>query len=291
MPTLTAAHRAVFKGVKEAPALILFLIFVSEIGLNWLYVHFLFPAFSVPASLTYNLMQPLFVLSLLKVAFIILGVVFWIGKFTPHHIGATLSDFSAGMISAFFLWAVLQLGMVLISSLSPEGLTFLTGQSGVNPLFLLGTFVLFALSKALYDEIIYRALVLPQFLIKARRFINLPPAATLTIAVLGSQIIYLIIQLPLISMVHNDGSSLTLTLLSFFLLSVLNAVVFLRTHNIFIAVGIHALWFYPLFVVNTSIPQEYLLVAIGLGLIALWPMLPKEPQANRKRAIQNQRFR
>ena len=289
MSTLTAAQRAVLKRAKEAPAIVIFLIFVSEIGLNWLFVNFLYGAFSVPSTLTDGLIQPLFVLSLLKVAFIILGVVVWIGKFRSFQLGATLTDFKIGLISTFFFWSLLQLIFIAIGSISPGGITFLTGQTGTNPLLVLGTFVLFAFSKALYDEVIYRSLVLPQFLIKVRRFIDLPPAATLTITIVLSQVIYLIIQMPLVSLVNTE-TNLSLSFLSLFLLSLLNAVVYFRTRNIFICVGIHTLWFYPLFVVNTSIPQEYMLVAIGLGLIALWPLLPKEARVHQKRPAPSQRL-
>ena len=291
MSTVTAAQRQVLKGVKEAPALVIFLIFVSEIGLNWLYVNFLYEPFSVPASLTDGLVQPIFVLSFLKAAFIILGVVFWIGKFNNHDLGATFVKFRTGIITAFFLWALLQLVMIGVGALSSTSGALFTGLTEKNPLYYLGTFILFAFSKALYDEVIYRGLVLPQFHLKARRFINLPSHYTLTIAIVLSQIIYLIIQMPLISTAHDGESSLGLTFLSLFLLSLLNAVIYIRTHNIFVSVGIHALWFYPLFIVNSSIQQEYLIAAAGLGLLALWPMLPKQDKHRRAWPRQEQRIR
>ena len=290
MSTLTAAQRKKNKAAKEAPAIVIFLIFVSEIGFNWLYVHFLEAAFLIPSTLTNGLIHPIFVLSLLKIGFIILGVTFWIGKFTKHHMGLTAMRFRMGVISTFFFWSFMQLIMVFIGSFSAEGVTLLAGESDHTPLHLVGVFLLFAFSKAFYDETVYRAFVLPQFHLKVKRFIDLPPMHTLLIAVVASQLVYVIIQMPLISTIIDEGTSLTLTFISLFLLSILNAVVYLRTHNVFICIGLHALWYYPLFVVRAPIEQQYLLVAIALGLVLIWPMLPKNAHMRKSWPTQKQRF-
>ena len=149
MSISTVDRPQVFKNVKEAPSIVLFLIFVSEIGLNWLYVNFFYDAFSVPASHTDGLIQPLFVLSFLKCAFIILGVAFWIGKFGAKHLCMTGEKLKIGLISTFFFWSVLQIILILVSSVTERGIVFHSISSGPQPLFIVGTFLIFCLFKSL----------------------------------------------------------------------------------------------------------------------------------------------
>ena len=289
--SVTAVDQAkAHKSVKEAPSIVLFLIFVSEIGFNWLYVNFLYDAFSVPASHTSGFFQPLFVLSFLKSAFIILGIVFWIGKFGAKHLGITPGKFKFGLLSTLFFWSLIQLCFILLGSMTEQGVVFLSSISDVQPLFAVGTFMLFAFSKALYDEVIYRGLVLPQFLLKIRRFVKLPRWATLTIGIAVSQLLYLIIQLPLLSIVEDTGLSLTTKFFSLLLLSVINSLVFLQTKNTYIAVGLHALWFYPLIVVEASISHVFIITVLAIGLIFIWPMLPTKSRQRNPWRSQTQRM-
>ena len=280
-----------FKNVKEAPSVVLFLIFVSEIGLNWLYVNFLYDAFAVPASHTDGLVQPLFVLSFLKCAFIILGIAFWIGKFNVKHLGITGTHLKIGLLSTFFFWSLIQISLIILSSMSDQGIVFLSDFFESQPLYIVGTFLLFATSKALYDEIIYRGLILPQFHLKIKRFVQLDRRLTLLLAVITSQLLYLIIQLPLLSIVENNENGLTIKFFSLLLLSILNALVFLRTKNAYIGVGLHALWFYPLFVVETSISHILIITILILGLLYIWPMLPTSPSKEKAWPTQDLRFR
>ena len=291
MSISTVDRPQVFKNVKEAPSIVLFLIFVSEIGLNWLYVNFLYDAFSVPATHTDGLVQPLFVLSFLKCAFIILGVAFWIGKFGTRHLGLTADKFKIGLISTFFFWSLLQIILILLSSVSQQGVVFQTISPGSQPLYIVGAFLLFTFSKALYDEVIYRSLVLPQFLIKIRRFVKLPRRVTLAIGIAVSQLLYLIIQLPLLSIVEENEQSLTVKFFLLLLLSILNSLVYLQTKNTFIAVGLHALWYYPLLVADSSIPHILIISVLTIGFIYIWPMLQLSPEGKKSWPTQDQRLR
>ena len=274
MPTLTLARPKVFKDVKEAPALVLIFILASEIGLNWLYVNLLYGAFSIPATLTEGVVSPLIVLSMVKLFFIVFGVVFWIGQFNKWHLGLNITNFKTSILSTFFLWVFLQAALMLFSVFSNQENLFLSSQNIERFLLLLGSFFVFAITKALYDEIVYRSLILPQFHLKIQRFVNVSPKVALVIAILISQIIYLIIQTPLISIGDISTFNMAFTFGALFVLGILNSLVYLRTKNIYVAVGIHTLWFYPMFIVEASLPHMLILAGLVSAFIIVWPMLP-----------------
>ena len=277
MPILAEDQPKVFRNVKEAPAIILILILTSEIGLNWLYVHFLYDAFKVPALHTSSLITPLVVLSFLKLMFIVLGVIFWIGNFKPDHLGASSKNMKVGILSTVFTWSLMQLAFISYSFIAKESITFFPVIDQHSILFHIGSFFLFAMTKALYDEAVYRGLFLPQLHLKIRRYINLSDRITLALAIVVSQTIYLIIQIPLIDLAQGSEFNLALALLSLFFLSILNALVYLRTKNLFIGVGIHALWFFPILVVEASFPPLVILTILAIGFMLLWPHLPNVP--------------
>ncbi len=269
--------KKVFRGIKEAPLLLLLLVLFSDITFNWLYVNFLKEAFSIPGIYTSGVVDSLAILSLMKLAFVGLGVIFWIGRFRPWHLGMGWKDFKTGLLATFFLWSMLQLVQVSYGMLSSTNLGYLNHWQNLGGIQMLSSFVFYAIGKAFFDELVYRGLLLPQLHLKCKRYINLDDRITLSLAVILSQSIYLIIQLPLVSMFLSNSLSSAFTLTSLFFLSILNSLIYLRTRNLYIAIGLHALWYHPVFVAAPSIPHTFILVLLAIGFILIWPMLPNSP--------------
>lgn len=277
MSLLELERPKVFKNVKEAPMLLLLLTLLADISFNWLYIHFFREAFAVPGVYTNELIQPLFVLSALKLAFIVVGIVFWIGRFKPFHLGISWKNLKFGLLTTFFMWAILQIAQIADSLLTQGQIDYFNTINSVSAALFLGNFLLFAAGKAFFDEVIYRGLLLPQFHLKLQRYVNLPTRVILAIALVASQLIYFIIQLPLISLVHVNEFSSAITITSLLFLSLLNALVYLRTKNLYVTIGIHALWYAPLFVISPTIPHTLILSLVIILFIVIWPMLPNSP--------------
>ena len=277
MSILQLERPKVFRDVKEAPILLLFLILFSDIAFNWLYVNVLKQAFSIPSIYTNGLISPLHVLSMLKIAFIVGGIIFWIARFRLYHLGMAWKNIKMGILTTFFLWSMLQITQIIYNYLTQGRIGFLNDSNQEHLLLVLGTFAIYIISKALFDEITYRGLLLPQFHLKLQRYLNLPDHVTLALALFVSQAFYIIIQLPILTSGDTTEISSALTFTSVFFLSILTALIYLRTKNLYIAIGLHTLWFNPAFLVTPSVPHTFVLVIFAIGFILLWPLLPNSP--------------
>ncbi|MEM8486965.1 MAG: CPBP family glutamic-type intramembrane protease [Bacteroidota bacterium] len=274
MPLLTLEKPKVFRDVKEAPMLLLLLVLLSDITFNWLYINFFRDAFAIPEVYTSGVVDSLFVLSIIKIAFVVLGVVFWIGRFRGRHLGLGWSKLKEGLIATFFIWAILQAVQVAYGMVVSTEVGYHIDWQQEGALKIIGAFILYAIGKAFFDELTYRGLLLPQLHLKCQRYLNLDARIILGLAVVISQTIYLIIQLPLISLFISTGFSSVMTLTSLFFLSILNALIYLRTKNLYITIGMHAIWFQPIFVASPAVPHTFILVLLAIGFILVWPMLP-----------------
>lgn len=274
MSLLTLESPRVYTRIKEASFLLLLLVLFSDVTFNWLYVNFLKDAFSVPALYTEGILDSTFILNLVKTAFIVTGVIFWIGTFRMRHLGLKSNNFKAGLLSLFFLWALLQIVQVTYGLLTSSNVGTVTEWDQAGPIPIISGFLLFAIGKAFFDETVYRGFLMPQMHLKCQKYLKLDSRITLGIAIIASQSIYLIIQVPLISEYLTTGINTTLILSSLFVLSIVNSLVYLRTKNLFIAIGIHVLWFHPVFIATATLPHVFILLLLSAGFIYLWPMLP-----------------
>ncbi len=254
--------------------LLLLIVLLADLLFNRLYLSFFHYPLDALGAYTNGRLEPLASLSILKLMFITVGIVVWIGRFRTRDLGLWVKNIPSGILAAVFLWAFLQLAMLIAGLLSTGFIRFADGWEGMTPLYTTAGIVVFALTKALFDEITYRGLLLPQLHTKLQRFVPFSSGVNLILAVLISQLIYVIIQVPLIDFGEGNGFHLASGVFSVFALSILNALVFLRTRNLYIGAAIHALWYRTVLFADTDFPP---LIALGLlvvALIAIWPLLP-----------------
>jgi len=166
MPVLQLDKPKVFKGIKEAPILLLLLVLFSAIALNWIYINFFIGAFSIPGNNTSGVVDSLTILSLLKLAFIGLGIIFWIGRFRPWHLGMGWKNFKTGVLATFFLWAMLQLAQVAYGMLTSSDLAYMNHWQNFRGIQMIAAFAFYAIGKAIFDELTYRGLLLPELHLK-----------------------------------------------------------------------------------------------------------------------------
>lgn len=125
--------------------------------------------------------------------------------------------------------------------------------------------------SALEEEVFYRGLLLSQVYLVARRHLTGERRA-LAVAVVSTQAWFALAHVPA-RLVQGAPLPLPLDLAGLFLLGVVFALVYLRTGNLFLAVGVHALSNdpAPLFLD----PPAARAVVLGLTLLALvaWPWI------------------
>ncbi len=274
MAAAPAFRTRLFRDVREAPMLLLLIVLLVDLLLNRLYLSVLHYPLDTLQDISGGLIGPLISLSFVKIAFIAVGLILWIGHFKPRELGLWTRNIPAGLLATVFLWAFLQMAMMIAGFLSEGFVRFSGAMDGLEPLRGAGLLALFAVTKALFDETVYRGLLIPQLHTKLQRFIPFDAGVNLVLAVVISQLIYIIIQVPLIDFGEGNEYHLTSAILSVVALSILNSLIFLRTKNLYIAVGVHALWYKVALFTETDFPPTIALAALVILFIAIYPMLP-----------------
>ena len=267
---------------RSAKALILLLVLLSDIAFNWLYVQVLQQPFEALYANSQYALPPLAVLSLLKFGFVIMGVMFWIGRVSPKAVGLSFEHLKNGLTAVCLIWGLIHVVQVIayLTSESPLFSSLLITKQ--NPLLGFGAFAAFMLTKGLVDEIIYRSLLIPNLLHRIQRWFAAPYAVLLGTAIFTSQALYVLIQTALFP-IHGEDGFLT-SLFWMAIVSLLSTFIYIRTGNIFIAAGIHTLWFFPVLLMPPMIPFRPLLTTCAILVAAFWPMLaPAKPTKTRRR--------
>jgi membrane protease YdiL (CAAX protease family) len=89
-----------------------------------------------------------------------------------------------------------------------------------------------------------------------------------------SQGIFALFHIP--NQIYKGASSadMIFTLSKIFLLGIIISLIYLRTKNLFIAMGIHALWNLPNLFVSDNI-GGYIAFILALVLLVVWPLSSK----------------
>jgi hypothetical protein len=226
--------------------------------------------------LTNGLIQVTFIFSALRFALVALGVTMLIGGLRAWDIGLAWEKLTAGALVVFGLWIVMQLigilfglvvsGQVALSPIwAPDKLTLIAGE-------LIAQF----LGNAFAEEVIFRGFLVTQVYLMLKGNIS-GRGWRVTAAVLISQLIFSLSHIPQRLTGSYTPLSLLLNLLLVWGYGILFAVLYLRTENIFIAVGVHALANAPVTIV--ALPSQsvggLLALALGLVLIAAWGPLTR----------------
>jgi membrane protease YdiL (CAAX protease family) len=205
------------------------------------------------------------------------GLLFGVAKLKPGDVGLRLPDVLPGIAVTACGWIMIQLvalvlnlaafGHVTIDRvwLLPEGPTSMLGAILFGQL----------LGNALFEEMTWRGFLLPQCYFKLTR-LQKRARTRIAIALLISQLLFALYHIPVELSNGVSPFQLPLALLPIFLIGLLLAVVYLRTANLFIVIGLHALndnptvLFSPTFLSNDLLGL-ILVCVFALLLILFWP--------------------
>ena len=209
------------------------------------------------------------------------GLLFSVAKLKPREVGLRLPDLPLGIVVTALAWITIQL-VALLLNLAAFGRVMID-RSWLVPLgttSMLGA-ILFGqlLGNALFEEVTFRGFLLPQCYFQLRG-LKQHPRTRVLVALLVSQLLFALYHIPV--MLSNGVSpiQLPLALLPILFIGLLLAVVYLRTGNLFLAVGLHALndaptvLFSPTFLSNDLLGLITFLVFAAL-LLLFWPLFTR----------------
>lgn len=225
------------------------------------------PALKSLQSATGDLIHPTLVYNLLAILILAGVVMLWLGRLRPADIGLVKSQLpvAIGLTGAF--WLAVQAGMLLSANVfdRPLQLQPTAPEFGIG--YLIGGFFAQLLGNALYEEIAFRGFLLPQIFIKLRQRSTLSPPRILALAVILSQLCFALIHLP---MLLNKDEALLLPLVWIFLGGIFLALLYLRTGNLWLVVGLHTLVNTPTPFQHTGFPPQAMVVALILLTLYFW---------------------
>ncbi len=212
------------------------------------------------------------------------GLLFGIAKLKPGDMGLRMSDLLPGIVFTALVWIMIQLvalvlnlvafGRVTVDHiwLEPRGFTSMLGALFFGQL----------LGNALFEEMTWRGFLLPQCYFKLTRLDN-HVRTRIGIALLISQLLFALYHIPIQLSSGVNPLQLPLALLPILFIGLLLAVVYLRTGNLFLVVGLHALndyltiLFSPTFLSNDLLGGIIVFVFVLLLLI-FWPLFRRRLQ-------------
>lgn len=220
---------------------------------------------------TAGLVQLTLLLNVFLLLVVVVGLVGWLGGLRPADLGLDRADLRTGVVVTLASWLVLQ--AVGVASLVAQGQPVAVNSywTAGSALAVIGIFVAQLFGNALYEEVVYRAFLVNQFRHKlARALPTATPRRVLLVAILVSQLVFALIHVPA-RLVTYQTATIPGSLLTVFVLGVLLAVLYYRTGNLFVAVGLHAFLNAPTMVFGS--PEVGMLAALVLVVLlaVAWP--------------------
>lgn len=271
----------IIDNVRETRWNIILIVMIIQIILPHLSFNVLFNVelFHFIQNKTNGLFQITLLLGLIALLLIVGGVILWAGKLRLQDVGILKSRFPIAVIIIITLWILSQLIMATVALINNKPLAIHTDWNRLGISFMLGLLAAQLFGNALFEEIVFRGFLLPQLYLKFSAKNEKQKMKCLVMAVLVSQIYFALIHIPF---GLYKGRSLFIYIFGVALLGIIFALVYLRTENLFLAVGLHALNNKPTPIINSTFETEpYILIPILIILLLLcWPFLKRRYKLN-----------
>lgn len=266
----TRTARSIFSGIKAASWLFIllsiFLVFGIVVEINHAFQEE-GEFFAAVLNATGHLVTPT-LLGAGLLALIVIGGLVVLGKFSFRDLGWKRGNFVPGIAVALALWIVMQLVEVIASFAINGQLQFSPTWIDMGAGAVIGVLIGQSLGTATAEETFFRGFLLPQLRLKFNRKNT---ALALGLAIVISQLLFSLYHLPNL-LLGNSGKvgtgfgDIAIQLGLDFFIGVVFAAVYVRTGNLFLVMGIHALQNAGTSIVAT--PVDPALVMFTLAIIA-----------------------
>jgi len=166
------------------------------------------------------------------------GVVFGVGGLRPDDVGLRRDKLAQGLAVTAGVWAVMQLAAAVpdLASAGSVAVARTWARNGVGPTLLWTAAMI--LGAALYEEVAYRGFLFPQLYLK----LSGPHRRRFWTALLVSQALFASSHVPAhIALRNLSGAALWSRVVVQGVAGVLLLLVYLRTRNLWISIGLHGL--------------------------------------------------
>jgi membrane protease YdiL (CAAX protease family) len=196
-------------------------------------------------------------------------VIFGLGQLRFSDVGWRLADVVPSLLVTLAFWAAMQPALAIWGVATGGELQWnevWTTSSGAGRIF--GELLSQLLGNALLEEMVFRGFFLPQLYLKASA--RFRPATALVIAMLGSQLLFAFTHIPNRLFVNEwPVEEFFADQVALFIKGMCFGAVYIVSRNLFVCVGLHALWNQPVRLLSMPFSPGVEIVWLALTLILL----------------------
>jgi CAAX protease family protein len=225
---------------------------------------------------TGGLIDETLIANLILFAVVVGGIVFGLGRLRWRDVGLRWERLGTAALAVALIWLWMQLVIGVWSLATGQGLAIDPAWAQFGALVVLGNTLGQFFGNALYEEVVWRGVALPQFYRRVAAGAQKQSARRLSI---GALIAALVISQGLFALRHIpvrvwQGASLgdlPGAIAGVFALGVVFAALYLRTRNLFLVIGIHALYDAPTALIAHGSVAALLALGLAVLILLLWP--------------------
>lgn len=206
----------------------------------------------------------------------LVGVVFLLGRLRPVDVGIRLRQVLPALMVTAVLWALTQLVLVAAAVAGGDGLALHAGWRTPGVVPTLGFTVAMLVGMAVYEEVAFRGYLFPQLYLKFRG----TAGVRIALAAVVSSLLFALVHIPtrlLNAQVPVEALLPQMAVLT--AAGLFGAALYLRTRNLFVVVGVHALVNAPTPLVASPLSPFGVTVALSVALWIVWPWLARRGSA------------
>lgn len=191
------------------------------------------------ASATGGLLTGSLVVNLAFLVVLVGVVILRRGRLRPYDVGLIPAHLPMGLVYTLGFWGAAQI-VHLVVSLLTLGTVAINPEWTVNTSAMIGMILAQFVGNALFEEIAYRGFLFPQIYLHMERLRG-RPWWRLGAAILIAQTMFALSHIPNRIYLGMTAGQIALDLLLLLGWGILYTIIYLRTDNLFLVVGVHAL--------------------------------------------------
>jgi membrane protease YdiL (CAAX protease family) len=221
----------------------------------------------------------------------IVGVLLWYEKLSLQDIGIVWRKLPFAMLAWVGIWLLIQ-GIELVAGLLLQGNAEIDPAWSGGGLAIIGLLLGHLVGTALYEEMAFRGFLLRQCFQNSHRWIKNRQVLSAAVAILVSQLAFTLFHVPWKLVTQGWSANMVGELSGILLTGIVYSLLYLRTDNLFLVMGVHALGNAPSSLITPTLGTPTLLLLFTVVIWILWPRmkewdekasLPFESRATRTR--------
>jgi len=179
-----------------------------------------------------------------------------------------------GLLVVLFVWSVAQVVVVAIGHAQGGDIYFGPAWNSSREAFVAGTAQAYG-TTAFVEELVYRGFLLPQVFLALTAMRRWSWSTCLAIALVSTQLYFALSHGYAAARMDLDLGASLLYLSHVFAVGLLFAALYLRSGNLYVAIGVHGLINFPGGLFESGVDGSLVMLLLSCGLLLSWPALAR----------------